>query len=134
MTEYGTIKIPREEYERHNERRKDQNLEWVEYLDGQAPDDPTEEIAEEIEGLRNDVEDVPDEIRNGSENGSIDPEKLAERRQAQLEEVVGGICGDHATEESIGELADEIRKLQEIVERVPDDTADKVIQKHSGGY
>lgn len=33
MTEYGTIKVPRDVYERHNERRKDAKLSWAEYLD-----------------------------------------------------------------------------------------------------
>ena len=38
MTDKGTIKIPREDFERHNERRKDLGLEWREYIDGQAPE------------------------------------------------------------------------------------------------
>ena len=38
MTDYGTIKVPREEYERHNDQRKDLGLTWAEYIDGQAPD------------------------------------------------------------------------------------------------
>lgn len=36
--DYGTIKIPREEYERHNERRQDMGLTWAEYIDGEAAD------------------------------------------------------------------------------------------------
>lgn len=39
MTEYGTIKLPREEYERHNERRQDLGLTWAEYINGEAPED-----------------------------------------------------------------------------------------------
>jgi len=38
MTEYGTIKIPRDEYERHNQRRQDLGLSWADYIDGQASD------------------------------------------------------------------------------------------------
>jgi hypothetical protein len=34
----GTIKLPEEKYEEHNERRKDLGLSWAEYIDGQAPD------------------------------------------------------------------------------------------------
>lgn len=41
MTDYGTIKIPRDEYEQHNERRQDLGLSWAEYIDGQAPELPT---------------------------------------------------------------------------------------------
>lgn len=37
MTEYGTIKIPRDEYERHNDRRKELGVSWCEYINGQAP-------------------------------------------------------------------------------------------------
>jgi len=33
-----TIKIPEEDGERHNERRKKLGLSWVEYIDGQSPD------------------------------------------------------------------------------------------------
>jgi hypothetical protein len=40
MTDYGTIKIPRDAYERHNQRRQDANLTWQEYLNGEAPDVP----------------------------------------------------------------------------------------------
>jgi hypothetical protein len=38
MTDYGTIKLPREDYERHNERRKDLGVTWAEYINGEAPD------------------------------------------------------------------------------------------------
>jgi len=37
MTDYGTIKIPQSEYEKHNERRKELNLTWAEYIDNQKP-------------------------------------------------------------------------------------------------
>jgi len=33
-----TIKLPEDEYERHNEQRKEMGLSWAEYIDGQAPD------------------------------------------------------------------------------------------------
>lgn len=31
-----TIKLPEEEYERHNKRRKEMGLTWAEYIDGQS--------------------------------------------------------------------------------------------------
>lgn len=31
------IKLPADEYEKHNERRKQLGLTWVEYINGQAP-------------------------------------------------------------------------------------------------
>ena len=39
---YGTIKLPRNDYERHNDRRKSMGLTWAEYIDGQAPDIQTD--------------------------------------------------------------------------------------------
>lgn len=35
--EYGTIKIPKDEYKKHNERRQDLGVTWAEYIDGNAP-------------------------------------------------------------------------------------------------
>lgn len=34
----GTIKLPEDAYERHNERRQEMGLTWAAYIDGQAPD------------------------------------------------------------------------------------------------
>jgi hypothetical protein len=42
--EYGTIKIPKDEYEKHNERRQNLGVTWAEYIDGHAPDDPDTDI------------------------------------------------------------------------------------------
>lgn len=36
--EYGTVKLPREAYKRHNERRKELGVTWAEYVDGEAPE------------------------------------------------------------------------------------------------
>lgn len=33
-----TLKLPEEEYQKHNERRKEMGLTWAEYIDGQSPD------------------------------------------------------------------------------------------------
>lgn len=37
MTSRKNIKLPAEDYERHNERRKELGLSWAEYIDGQSP-------------------------------------------------------------------------------------------------
>jgi hypothetical protein len=34
----GTIKIPRDDFEEHNERRKQFGQSWAEYINGAAPD------------------------------------------------------------------------------------------------
>ena len=33
-----TLKLPEDEYEYHNERRKEHGLTWAEYVNGEAPD------------------------------------------------------------------------------------------------
>ena len=33
-----TLKLPEDDYERHNKRRKEMGLSWPEYIDGQSPD------------------------------------------------------------------------------------------------
>ncbi len=38
MVDRSNIKLPEDDYERHNERRKSMGLTWAEYIDGQAPD------------------------------------------------------------------------------------------------
>lgn len=44
MSDYGTIKLPREEFEKHNTRRQEMGLSWAEYIDGQAPDPPDVDV------------------------------------------------------------------------------------------
>lgn len=43
----GTIKIPREDFERHNIKRKNLGETWLQYIDGQAPDGVKVDINEE---------------------------------------------------------------------------------------
>lgn len=38
MADKGTIRIPRDEFEKHNDRRKANGQTWVEYLNGTAPE------------------------------------------------------------------------------------------------
>jgi hypothetical protein len=66
MTDYGTIKIPREEYERHNERRQELDQTWAEYIDGEAPElgmhvelDGAVATAEDIKDLQVLIEQLP---------------------------------------------------------------------------
>jgi len=33
-----TVKLPEDDYERHNEQRKEMGLTWAEYIDGESPD------------------------------------------------------------------------------------------------
>jgi len=38
MTDHGTIKIPQDAYENHNEHRKDLRMTWEEYIGSEAPE------------------------------------------------------------------------------------------------
>jgi len=46
MSDRANIKVGREFYENHNERRKELGLSWEGYIDSQAPNTPTVEISE----------------------------------------------------------------------------------------
>ena len=87
MTDYGTIKIPRDEYEKHNEKRQAAGLTWAEYLNEEAArPGPDADIAEEVRELRR-------EIRNGSEVGT---DELAREvaRQLDYAQVAGQVADE----------------------------------------
>lgn len=66
MTDYGTIKIPREEYEQHNERREAMGVTWAEYIDGEASEvDPQgaavpEDLREQLDRIEAAVQAAED--------------------------------------------------------------------------
>ena len=77
--ERGTIKLPEDEYERHNERRQALGLTWAEYIEGNAPDALERQAAalEVIAGmLMLRFEYLPDE-----ETGNWNPESLYKEAQ-----------------------------------------------------
>ena len=62
----GTIKLPRDDYERHNKARKQADLKWPQYIDGEAPtvdtagvsaDEVRSIIRDEIRSALNDLQD-----------------------------------------------------------------------------
>jgi len=74
MTEYGTIKIPRGEYERHNEQRKAAGLTWVEYLN---------EESAEIDAPEVDIGDTREAAKQAESN--------TEEIKRQLEAIQGAM-------------------------------------------
>lgn len=61
MTDWKSLRIPADDFERHNSRRKEMELTWQEYIDGEAPEyvdlaDVVREAARE--GAREAVEEV----------------------------------------------------------------------------
>jgi len=77
MTDYGTIKLPRDDYERHNERRKEMSLTWAEYVDGQAPvsDDPRIDLTVVLDRI-DDLEAATKEATNAAQNAERAAEEL----------------------------------------------------------
>lgn len=80
MTDYGTIKIPREDYEHHNGRRKEMGLEWVEYIDAQA-DEWTLKQGVDVDTLAQRIASHTEGLGNG---GGVDTEALVNDLVAQL--------------------------------------------------
>lgn len=87
-SDYGTIKIPREDFEEHNARRQDMGQTWAEYLDGQAPDPnvnagdvateitaqlnlDTDDAHAEIDRLREEMEAIDDELPSGLDRDDV---------------------------------------------------------------
>jgi len=73
MTDYGTIKLPRDEYEQHNERRKDMGLTWSEHVNGEAPD--TREGLDLADQLDR-IESAAKEATNAAQNAERAAEEL----------------------------------------------------------
>lgn len=92
MSDRKTLKLPTEDYERHNERRQELGLTWAEYIDGQAPD-LKDEIREVIH------EELGHLMANAS-RGEI-AEKLIELSY-EVE--------DEETAETLGQLASQLEE------------------------
>jgi mannitol-1-phosphate/altronate dehydrogenase len=100
MTDYGTIKIPREEYERHNDRREDMDLTWAAYIDGEAPDTVdaddlagqiTDQIGEEITVTHDDINTTDDAEAFAAKLAErFDYAHLADRVSEQVVREMGG--------------------------------------------
>lgn len=78
MTDRGTIKLPRDRYEHHNERRKQAGLSWGEYVDAESvvieydididPDAIAQAVAERIDEARIDYAAIADSVTNELES------------------------------------------------------------------
>jgi len=66
-----TIKIPRDDWKRHNERRKTAELSWPEYIDGTAPELKVNEglTADEVRSIvKDEIEDALSRITANGAN------------------------------------------------------------------
>lgn len=80
MTNYGTIKLPREAYERHNDRRQEMGLTWQEYVDGEAPE------AAEVSLSDGDIQEIINRIAATADGeGRVDSDALAREVARQLD-------------------------------------------------
>ena len=58
-----TLKLPEDDYERHNERRQEMGLTWAEYIDSQEPEIETGlSEAETREVVRDELQRFKDEL------------------------------------------------------------------------
>lgn len=67
----GTIRIPRPAFEHHNERRKELGQTWEQYIDGQAPEESSEDLSalasalETVEERTGRIERTLDQLTEG---------------------------------------------------------------------
>ena len=85
MTDYGTIKIPQDAYERHNKQRKELRLTWAEYIDGEAPNIPN---GGEVPNIREISEEIKKHVNQTTTREAKDmSQKELDRLYARLEEL-----------------------------------------------
>lgn len=90
----GTIKIPREDFERHNTKRKTLGESWAEYIDGQAPDG--------FELSDDDIQHIINEIAATADGeGRVDSDALAREVASQLDYAA---MADTVAEEVVSRL------------------------------
>ena len=97
MTEYGTIKIPREEYKRHNKHREKLGQTWAAYIDGQSLDLPN--------GAEVDAEDLATRIVNhigaDVDGPQVDDSRIA---RAVAQELDYAHLADRVSEQVVREM------------------------------
>jgi hypothetical protein len=125
MTEYGTIKIPRDEYEKHNEKRQAAGLTWAEYLNEEAArPGPDADLCEEVRELRK-------EVRNASAGeAEVDTEALGKAVADELDAVrdPASMAADPSVDGAA--VAEEIaNRLDDLEARLPRKVAEEVLQQ-----
>jgi len=62
MTDYGTIKIPEEAYNKHNEHRKELRMTWEEYIGSKAPEPSDAQIEIDMDEVLGRIDDLEAEL------------------------------------------------------------------------
>jgi len=75
MTDYGTIKIPQEAYNKHNEHRKELRMTWEEYIGSEAPDTDGKEMGD-LEDRLDRIEEAAKEATNAAQSAEAKIEGL----------------------------------------------------------
>jgi CRP-like cAMP-binding protein len=87
----GTVKLPREQYDHHNERRDDMGLSWSDYINGEAPQIAetvrriVREELDELDGREQTTTEKPNEDRQDS--GTTSEERIRSIISEELEPV-----------------------------------------------
>lgn len=108
-SDYGTIRIPRPKYNKHNERRKEMGVTWLEYIEGNAPEQAI--LSEE------DKEEIAKEIgQQASEAFGIDG----------LDEEI--VVGKGQAETDIERIERKLESIHKDIEQLPQQNAEKLQQ------
>lgn len=62
--EWKTIRIPEEDFDEHNKRRKDLGVTWAEYIEGVAPSGGTQHAIQDLADRIDEMSLYLDEVRN----------------------------------------------------------------------
>jgi len=95
--DWKTIRIPEDDWHRHNEKRKELDLTWAEYLDGKVEDhrDMSPETVEALDELRQELTK-----RGGIDDVELLSEKLDRNYEATKEATNAAQNAENAISEA----------------------------------
>jgi len=122
-TEWKTIRVPKDVYENAKERKEEHGVTWGQYVNPHAWhsvfDEPQETLSTDvtidamIEADKQDVQEIKEQLD-------------------RIETAQGGTVSESLdiADGALSELRQEVRKLQELVEQVPEQTAETFGQRY----
>jgi len=90
MSDKGTIRIDRETFEKHNERRKEAGVTWVEYIDNHGGHDTVDADSlsdEQLEEITDEVEEIVQGIVEGLLPAIKEATQAAQSTEQTVEEL-----------------------------------------------
>lgn len=118
-TEWKTIRVPKDVYQDAKARKEEHNVTWGEYVNPHAWHSVFQEPQE--------TPDNPELVKSDAPDTDEIMRKLEQIESAQANTVGESL---EIADGSLSELRQEVRKLQELVETVPEKTADELGSKY----